>query len=120
VFSADQKRILSWSKDGTVRLWVSDTAETIMLFLHFGPVKTAAFDQKERRILTASGDSVQRWDIFFDETIPLEERILEFEVRSATIFSDEQVCVLKEADLEAKKQKLSRLRERRSPLPPSP
>ena len=48
VFSRDESRVLTWSQDGTARLW----------------------------------------DISLDETIPLKQRRLELEVRTATTLDD--------------------------------
>ena len=85
VFNRDESRILTWSKDGTVRLWAVGQNEPIQTFKHGGSVDGAVLNRDESRILIWSGDATLRlWDIALDEKIPLDERILEFQVRSAT------------------------------------
>ena len=57
---------------------------------------------------------MRHWDISVDETISTAERVLEFEVRSATTLgSDGQVRVLRSAELDAKRAELADLRKKR-------
>jgi WD40 repeat protein len=115
VFSADGQRILSWSEDGTARLWSGENSQLMALFRHGDAVNSACFDKQEQRILTASKDgSVGLWDISFDASIPIEERLVEFEVRSATTLApNAEVRVLTESEWAARKQRLAELRRKR-------
>ena len=83
-FSPDVRRILSWSDDGTARLWSATNNSLIAIYHHASSVTMAKFDLREQRVLTISGDTIRIWDISLDQGIPLEEHILEFGVRSAT------------------------------------
>lgn len=115
VFSADGQRILSSSLDGTARLWSAGNSQLIAVFLHEAPTFSACFDKEERGILTArEDDTLGLWDISFDATIPTQERIVEFEVRSATTLeANGEVRVLTEAEWAAKKQQLAGMRRKR-------
>jgi hypothetical protein len=64
-FNHDETRILTWSDDGTARLWDAATGEEVMPPLrHDGRVWGAAFNAGESRILTSSFDGTARlWDI---------------------------------------------------------
>ena len=87
VFSHDESRILTWSADGRARLWAVGQNEPIQTFEHeeWEWARGAVFNHDESRILTWSGDGTARlWDIRLDENIPPDERILDFQVRSAT------------------------------------
>ena len=83
-FSPDVRRILSWSDDGTARLWSATNNSLIAIYHHASSVTVAKFDFREQRVLTISGDTIRIWDISLDRGIPLEEHILELGVRSAT------------------------------------
>ena len=55
VFDKDERRILSWSSDNTLRLWDAATGKQIgPAMKHDGPVWGALFDKDERRILSWS------------------------------------------------------------------
>jgi WD40 repeat protein len=118
-FSWDGQRILSWSDDGTARLWSVTNGALIALFPHGAPVTSVRLDPQEQRVLTSGKDGVLRlWDISFHPEIPLEERILEFEVRSATTLANNgTVRVLSGAELAAKRQKLADLRSKQKSKP---
>jgi WD40 repeat protein len=64
VFNADESRILTWSEDGTARLWNAATAKPIGdVMRHEGSdsaVKGAIFNADESRILTWSNDGTAR------------------------------------------------------------
>ena len=63
VFSNDETRILTWSEDGTGRLWDVETGEQVgPAFEHEDPVKGAAFSKDETRVLTWSYKEAQVWD----------------------------------------------------------
>jgi len=86
VFSHDESRILTWGA-GRARLWAVGQNEPIQTFEHeeWEWARGAVFNHDESRILTWSGDGTARlWDIRLDENIPPDERILDFQVRSAT------------------------------------
>ena len=64
VFSQDDSRILTWSKDGTAHLWESETgAEKGPALKHDAEIKGAMFSNDEASILTWSADRTARlWD----------------------------------------------------------
>lgn len=113
--SADGQRILSWSEDRKVRLWSAANSQLMALFRHKKAVKFAAFNKQEQRILSVSADGdLGLWDISFDASIPIEERIVEFEVRSATtLAANGEVRVLTESEWTARKQLFAELRRQR-------
>jgi hypothetical protein len=115
VFSTDGQRILSWSKDGTARLWSGENSQLMALIRNEDAVNSACFDKQEQRILIASKDgTVGLCDISFDASIPIEERLVEFEVRSATTLAPNgEVRVLTESEWAARKQRLAELRRKR-------
>ena len=91
VFNRDESRILTWSSDptgssltGTTSLWAVGQSEPIQTFKDETSVNGAVFNRDESRILTWGFGTVRVWDIALDEKIPLDERILDFQVRSAT------------------------------------
>ncbi len=62
-FSSDGERILTWSNDGTARLWDADGVPVGVL-QHGDTVWDAIFDADERRVLTHSKDGTARlWSI---------------------------------------------------------
>jgi WD40 repeat protein len=63
-FAMDERRILTWSKDRTARLWDAASGAPIGPALrHEGPVYGATFAKDDRRILTWSEDMTARlWD----------------------------------------------------------
>jgi WD40 repeat protein len=65
VFDKSESRILSWSDDGTVRLWDAATGQTMGAALeHDDAVHGAVFDRLESRILSWSDDgTVRLWDV---------------------------------------------------------
>ena len=64
LFDKGAFRILSWSADGTIRLWDVATGQPVGAPMkHDGPVKGAVFDKAEGRILSWSEDrTVRLWD----------------------------------------------------------
>jgi WD40 repeat protein len=107
-FSGDGKRILTLSKDGAARLWSVNNGQNIAIFRHAGAVNSAVFNRDATRVLTASADGTTRlWDISADDRISLRDRLLEFEVRSATTLGqDGQVRVLSTPEWDERRQKL--------------
>lgn len=62
VFDAEERRVLSWSANGTVQVWGAREG-TLATFRHTGPVSGAAFSSDPRRILSWSRDgSARLWD----------------------------------------------------------
>ena len=64
VLTKDETRILSWSNDGTLRLWDLATGQQIgPAMKHAGVVNGAVLTKDETRILSWSGDDTLRvWD----------------------------------------------------------
>ncbi len=107
-FSADGQWILTWTEDGTAALWSAGDSRYIVLFRHTGAITSASFNRDKTLVLTASEDgTAQLWGISLDDRVPLEERILEFEVRSATtVGTDGQVHVLTTQNWDDRREKL--------------
>src|SRR5215472_790540 len=64
LLTKDERRILSWSLDNTLRLWDAATGQQIgPAMKHDGEVRGALLTQDERRILSWSFDDTLRlWD----------------------------------------------------------
>jgi WD40 repeat protein len=63
VFDKAEARILSWSRDETLRLWNASTGQPLGTPMkHHGPVDDTVFDKPEARILSWSVGSVRLWD----------------------------------------------------------
>lgn len=72
VWNAAETRILSWSGDGTARLWDASTGQNLLTLRHPAMVILAQWNRDETRILTASQDgSVFLWDAMTGEQIRL-------------------------------------------------
>ena len=56
VFNRDESQILTWSRDGTARLWTVGQNEPIQTFKHEKWISGAVFNRDESRILTWTGD----------------------------------------------------------------
>jgi WD40 repeat protein len=106
---------LTWGTDSTVRLWDVELEQPIRAFIHEGPVLGAIFTRDGRRVLTWSQDGLARvWDVSLDEDTPIEERVVEFEVRSATTLgSDGQIRVPSVSEWESKKWQLAEMQKKR-------
>jgi serine/threonine protein kinase/WD40 repeat protein len=63
-FSPDDRRIVTGSRDGTIRLWDPLTMEQVAVFHgHRAHVNDLVFDESGRRLISASGDrSLMIWD----------------------------------------------------------
>ena len=64
LFSADGRRIVSASYDGTICIWNSDTGEMLLgpLEGHTKSVRSAVFSSDGRLIVSASDDDIRVWD----------------------------------------------------------
>ena len=64
VINRDGSRILTWSADGTARLWDAATGEEVVAPLrHEGGVLGAVFNRDESRILTwCEDDAARLWN----------------------------------------------------------
>jgi len=54
--------VLTASDDKTARIWNSETAEQIAVFMHDGAVRSARFSPDGRRIVTKVDNGEQIWD----------------------------------------------------------
>ncbi|MCL4878941.1 MAG: TIR domain-containing protein [Anaerolineae bacterium] len=62
-WNQDGTRVLSYSSDGTARLWDATTGEALLVLWHDGAVRGAYWALNDTRILTASADGTARlWD----------------------------------------------------------
>jgi WD40 repeat protein len=64
-FSPDESQVLTWSEDGSVRLWpVNGTGSSIVFDSNAGRVWNAAFDQAGRLVIAAYDDGTARvWSV---------------------------------------------------------
>ena len=85
MFNRDESRILTWSKRWDGAAVGGRSERVVQTFKHENAVTGAVFNRDESQILTWSEDGTARlWDVSVDENIPPDERILDFQVRSAT------------------------------------
>jgi WD40 repeat protein len=87
---------LSWSKDGTVRLWDASTGQEAISPLQHNdfPVSGAAFDLDENCLLTWTGDNrdetpVRLWDLRFDRNIEAGNISNNIQDATGTFMTDE-------------------------------
>ena len=92
--SADESRLLTWTFDGTVRIWDSATAEPIAApFRHADAVYGAIFSPDQRLLLTWSADATARlWDV--ESARPRGEPLKHDDIVSGAVFSDSGRYVL--------------------------
>ena len=70
VFTADQRRVLTWTKDSSLALWDSASGRQISRTMqHENGVNGAAFSPDEQRILSWSGNSLNVWDAASGEQV---------------------------------------------------
>jgi WD40 repeat protein/DNA-binding CsgD family transcriptional regulator/tRNA A-37 threonylcarbamoyl transferase component Bud32 len=63
VWNANETRLLTWSEDGTARVWDAVTGAPLLTLHHADSVLGAAWNRAETRILTWSNDGTARvWD----------------------------------------------------------
>ena len=89
-FTKDETRILTWSGDGTARLWEAKDGSPIgQPMKHDSDVYGAAFTKDETRILTWSHDgTVRLWNIEVDDDFPKEYLPLMVKVTTGTDMDD--------------------------------
>src|SRR5262249_3443284 len=74
-FSRDEARVLTWSWDGTARLWEVSKAEPLQTFKHDSYITGAQFSRDETRVLTWSWDKTARlWEVSKAEPLRTVER----------------------------------------------
>jgi WD40 repeat protein len=62
-FDRKEKRVLTWSADGTVRLWDTATQHELGPSMgHTRPEHGAVLDQQEQRILSWTNEELSLWD----------------------------------------------------------
>jgi hypothetical protein len=128
VFNRDESRILTRNDAGIVRLWTLGLSfrarqieggsqnEPIQSFEHKeGYFTGAVLNHDESRILTWSDDGTAcLWDVALDEKIPLEELMLELQVRSATrLYGSAELELLSFEEWTARKRELELMRAKR-------
>jgi len=83
-FSADGKRVVTGSRDGTARIWNIDSGKEIGLLKHDGRVEIAAFSPDGKYVITAADNLIRIWDA--DSGLKIAQRKLQ---NSARIVSAE-------------------------------
>ena len=63
IFNQDKTKILTWSKDSTIKLWSYETGELFMILNHGNSVKGALFNNDESLIISWSRTEVKLWDM---------------------------------------------------------
>ncbi len=71
VFSQDERRVLTWSRDKTARVWDAATSEQVgKPMQHDDYIMRAVFSKDGRRVLTCSADNTARlWDAATGEPV---------------------------------------------------
>ena len=70
LFNADGSRVLTWSRDGTTRLWDVERGQPLRTFNHDSPVNGALFNADGSRVLTWSNDKTAwLWDVERDQPL---------------------------------------------------
>ncbi|CAA6808964.1 MAG: High-affnity carbon uptake protein Hat/HatR [uncultured Sulfurovum sp.] len=88
-FSKDEQKILSWSHDGTVKLWETQSKEALQTFEHKDKVLGASFSKDEQKILSWSRDGTMKlWDTQSKEALQSFKH--EDWVNGASFSKDEQ------------------------------
>jgi len=96
-FSADGKRVVTASGDGTARIWDAESAKEIAVLKgHTGFVDSAAFSGDDKRVVTASRDHTARiWDVTWATLVrgdALRERVCaEKLIGAAEEFTDDEM-----------------------------
>jgi len=99
IFSHDDRRVLTWSRDEYARLWdISHPAHPIAAFRHGHVIRGALFNRSENRLLTWGNDgSAQLWDVAHPEKalqrFPADWNDKTF-LEGATFSPDEQQLVI--------------------------
>jgi WD40 repeat protein len=93
-FNADDTWVLTYSADGTARLWHAETGKPIgKKMVHEKAVNGATFNVDETRILTWSGNilegnrTTQLWDISVDWDYPIDKIKLQIMALTGTKFN---------------------------------
>lgn len=104
---ADGTRLLTWSDDGTARLWDVEQGQELKQFKHESGVVGAELVSDGARLLTWSKDGTARlWDT--DTSVPLDRRILEWQVQTATKMDESgEITVLRYDEWQPLRQELS-------------
>jgi WD40 repeat protein/DNA-binding CsgD family transcriptional regulator len=79
-WNADETRLLTWSDDGSARVWDAASGDNLLTLPHDGAVSGAQWNANETRILTWSKDTTARvWDAASGEnllTLPHTDPVL--------------------------------------------
>jgi len=97
VCSRDKTRILTWSEDDTVAIWVTQSGERLLTLRHKGDVRGAVFNSDETQVLSWSDDgSARLWDSYNGQ--PLSMPLMHGEKVWGADFSTDRAWVLTWSD----------------------
>ena len=114
IFSKDETLILTYSYDGTARLWnAQDGSPAAQPMKHESDVNGARFNKDETLILTYSDDGTARlWNISVDYDFPAEYLPLLVEVSTGTTLNEiGNVRILKSQELQQKRKEFIKIAE---------
>lgn len=111
----DGTHFMTWNASGQAQFWSVERNEPLCILPHGHRLLGALLDPSESRILTwGGGEAAKLWTIDEENRIPIAERSLEIEVRSATTLgSDGQLRVLSVEEWEAKRRALAGMQTQR-------
>lgn len=92
IYTADDSRVLTWSYDGTARIWDAATGDVLHVLRHDGHLMGAAFSANGERVLSWSGDGTARlWDT--ESGQQFASLLHEDEVKHARFYADESAIL---------------------------
>ncbi len=108
-------RLLTWSGDWTSRIWDAENGIELRRFPHDRAVLGARLFSAESFLLTWSADGTARlFDLTVDYSVPIDERILDLEIRTATEMDERgEIRRLTAEEQDGKRQELEKLRSSR-------
>jgi len=76
IFNRERDKVLSWSDDGTVKLWSVEHGIQLLILKHNQAIKGAIFNKNETLILSWTNDSVRLWDMHENMLLSLVKKDL--------------------------------------------